>query len=670
MGLLDKAKKLPGDTVDFARNALNPLGFMKSLDYTNFTVRLRDWNYGQFMVEVTHSPVGRMRAPDLARFRSDVLPFLDKLENPGTEDRLTKEDLIEFGEVLGDMLFPPRVRRMLQKSLAYVRQQKQGLRLLLVVDDPLLSVLPWEYVYLWEYAYVRGRENDPMDGFLARDPLISIVRHESFVEMPEKKEAEPITKLRVFAGMAQPTDFGQELELDKEFRKIKRALESDISDDIIEMKELRREDQPETIELGEDIDAKIKEWVKESAVEKLLAILLDALDKKLKKESKEKSTGEQQTLHPTPAMLKDVLKGLKVKEKELHLTSVKVKAWLKTLQENLEGEQDRVTPEKLREWLEDVEVKEQDLHPDSQEAVEKELAIEERHLHLTPAMLESACEEGVHIFHFSGHGGFFPEAMVDKNHRFKLDEEDQAKPSTNGQANAETQPKSNKNKIVRGAALGGAGLGTGYRGAIVLEKALPTNASEASEENKEVERPHYILWSDTLAGMLRQGNIQIVVLNSCKSATRDPRKFLWTGVAPALLKAKVPAVVAMQFSISDNTAIKFSENLYKALAAGLSLDTAVAYGRKAVMDLEEGKRDQDWGIPVLYTRSEEGVFFPELAKENRKKQKTYYDDLLGHEYEEFYKDLKKPLTLKEIKVSLLFLLFIVVVAALVASWLM
>ena len=134
------------------------------------------------------------------------------------------------------------------------------------------------------------------------------------------------------------------------------------------------------------------------------------------------------------------------------------------------------------------------------------------------------------------------------------------------------------------------------------------------------------------------------MLNACQSATRDPRNFVWTGVAPALLRAKVPAVVAMQFSISDDTAIVFAKNFYKVLSAGLPLDAAVAYGRRAIMDREEDERDQDWGVPVLYLRSEEGVIFPELATRSRrrKERNQYYHELFGEEYPVFSDRLRKP----------------------------
>ena len=132
------------------------------------------------------------------------------------------------------------------------------------------------------------------------------------------------------------------------------------------------------------------------------------------------------------------------------------------------------------------------------------------------------------------------------------------------------------------------------------------------EETKPAVRPNYILWSDELAKILKKGNVQVVLLSACETSKRDSNQFRWSGVAPALLKAGIPVVIGMQYVISDATAIHFSKNFYKALASGLSLDEAVAFGRRAIMELREDERDQDWGVPVLYTRHSGGDLFPRL----------------------------------------------------------
>ena len=93
---------------------------MENLNFTNFTIRLRDWYDGEFIVEVVTSPVGRMSTPDVVYFNSDILPYVEMLANPKEEEEIGTDELIEMGEMLAEMLFPPTVRRMLQKSLEHI----------------------------------------------------------------------------------------------------------------------------------------------------------------------------------------------------------------------------------------------------------------------------------------------------------------------------------------------------------------------------------------------------------------------------------------------------------------------------------------------------------------------------------------------------------------------
>jgi CHAT domain-containing protein len=114
----------------------------------------------------------------------------------------------------------------------------------------------------------------------------------------------------------------------------------------------------------------------------------------------------------------------------------------------------------------------------------------------------------------------------------------------------------------------------------------------------------------------------VVVLSTCESGWRDYEDFSWSGVAAALLRAGIPVVVGMQFTISDAAAIAFSGAFYRAIARGLSVDEAVGHGRaamtnEALLDLDVGLDDglvpdpggegdnflSDFGLPVLYTRS-------------------------------------------------------------------
>ncbi len=98
---------------------------------------------------------------------------------------------------------------------------------------------------------------------------------------------------------------------------------------------------------------------------------------------------------------------------------------------------------------------------------------------------------------------------------------------------------------------------------------------------------------------------KLVVLNACQSAASSSTQPM-VGLAPNLVRRGLPAVVAMQYSIYDDTAIKFSREFYRALAVGFPVDTAISEARRGIY-IDCGADTRDWGIPVLFMRSPDGV---------------------------------------------------------------
>jgi TonB family protein len=100
-------------------------------------------------------------------------------------------------------------------------------------------------------------------------------------------------------------------------------------------------------------------------------------------------------------------------------------------------------------------------------------------------------------------------------------------------------------------------------------------------------------------------SLRLAVLNACEGA-RSSRQDPFSGVAQSLLQQRVPAVVAMQFEISDAAAKVFAKEFYSAIAEGSPVDAAVCQARRALFREEFG---QEWATPVLYMRSDEGQLF-------------------------------------------------------------
>jgi hypothetical protein len=117
--------------------------------------------------------------------------------------------------------------------------------------------------------------------------------------------------------------------------------------------------------------------------------------------------------------------------------------------------------------------------------------------------------------------------------------------------------------------------------------------------------------AEKLALNLKGRGVRLAVLGACEGGRRDQVN-AWTGIVPALTRAGIPAVVGMQYTIRDVSAIAFSRYFYRALAVGQPIDAAMTDGRLAIFN--RGSEDErDWGVPVLYLRAEEGILFPQAA---------------------------------------------------------
>jgi hypothetical protein len=102
------------------------------------------------------------------------------------------------------------------------------------------------------------------------------------------------------------------------------------------------------------------------------------------------------------------------------------------------------------------------------------------------------------------------------------------------------------------------------------------------------------------------GDLRLVVLNACSTGAVPHRagQTPYTALPPALLRAGVPAVLAMRVPVSDRGAVAFSATFYERLAGGDRIDAAVVEGRLAL--LREDPRSQEWATPILYIRVPDG----------------------------------------------------------------
>jgi CHAT domain len=107
--------------------------------------------------------------------------------------------------------------------------------------------------------------------------------------------------------------------------------------------------------------------------------------------------------------------------------------------------------------------------------------------------------------------------------------------------------------------------------------------------------------------MLLQGHrsLRLAILNACEGA-RASQSDPFAGVAQSLVQQGIPAVIAMQFEITDQAAITFAQEFYGALADGYPVDASLTEARRAIF---AAGHELEWATPVLYMRSPNGRLF-------------------------------------------------------------
>ena len=118
-------------------------------------------------------------------------------------------------------------------------------------------------------------------------------------------------------------------------------------------------------------------------------------------------------------------------------------------------------------------------------------------------------------------------------------------------------------------------------------------------------RPHEVS-GEALGAMLQdEDSLRLVVLNSCEGARTshiDP----FSGVAGSLAEFGIPAVIGMQFEITDDAAIAFSDRLYTSLSQGFPVDAALSQARRGIV---VAGRETEFATPVLFLRAADARLF-------------------------------------------------------------
>jgi len=109
-------------------------------------------------------------------------------------------------------------------------------------------------------------------------------------------------------------------------------------------------------------------------------------------------------------------------------------------------------------------------------------------------------------------------------------------------------------------------------------------------------------------GVLVQGKsrLQLVILNSCLG-TQGNSSQPFSSMAAGLVRSGVPAVIAMQFEISDQAARIISETFYSSLALNFPVDAALTEARRQIF--LSYPESLEWATPILYMQVPDGQLF-------------------------------------------------------------
>lgn len=123
---------------------------------------------------------------------------------------------------------------------------------------------------------------------------------------------------------------------------------------------------------------------------------------------------------------------------------------------------------------------------------------------------------------------------------------------------------------------------------------------------REDGRMRFVSGVDIGSYLSDERTLRLVVLNACEGGRADLSDAT-SGVAQSLiLQGIIPAVIAMQFEVSDKAGIALASGFYKALANNYPVDTALSAARKAIVAEDCGV---EWGTPVLYLNAADGRIF-------------------------------------------------------------
>lgn len=167
--------------------------------------------------------------------------------------------------------------------------------------------------------------------------------------------------------------------------------------------------------------------------------------------------------------------------------------------------------------------------------------------------------------------------------------------------------------------------------AVIMDSDDPEYRTAAYDQKTQehIGKPAKWITGRDMAGLLPDGDdrLRLVFLQVCKGA--EPSTLgSFKSTASELVDADVPAVVAMQYSISNEDARLFARTFYRHIADGEEIDEAVNAGRIELAIIPPRQEHPRFGMPVVYLQSNKAIVVSPIfiPTDNGIEKCPYYDD--------------------------------------------
>ncbi|MGE5251568.1 MAG: CHAT domain-containing protein, partial [Bacteroidota bacterium] len=203
---------------------------MDARSYANFDLVIEQAG-DKYRARVVNSPAGQAAVEfDTLFSRLEVENFVLRMGRPQRGmrriDSSEMETIRNFGARLFQTVFSHEVYACYLRSLDDVLGQNKGLRIRLRIDVPQFHDLPWEYLY-----------NRQVDQFLALSKDTPVVR---YIELPYGTQALPVkTPMKILVMISSPEGYPP-LDIEEEWKRLKRALQPLIERGQVMLKRLDR----------------------------------------------------------------------------------------------------------------------------------------------------------------------------------------------------------------------------------------------------------------------------------------------------------------------------------------------------------------------------------------------------------------------------------------------